>query len=120
MPCPSGCGTESASTAPGQKFADAGPAPVTGLQGEFASAGPQSASVAAQGGGENFLYGTFDGGKTWQTTLTVDDLPGLWDLSFPGGNTGYLVAGLPQSPIGASLLYRSTDAGRTWSGLSIK
>jgi hypothetical protein len=103
----------------GQKFADAGPAPVVGLLGDAASAGPKNASVAAQGGGENYLYGTFDGGKTWQTTLTVDDLLGLWDLTFPGGDTGYLVAGLPDSPIGASLLYRTTDAGRTWSPLPI-
>jgi hypothetical protein len=104
----------------GKPFADAGPAPVTGLQGGFAAAGPRNASVTAQGGGENFLYGTFDAGKTWQSTLTVDDLPGLWDLSFPGANTGYLVAGLPDSTIGASLLYRSTDAGRTWSVLAVK
>ena len=104
----------------GKPFADAGPAPVTGLQNEFAAAGPRNASVAAQGGGENFLYGTFDGGKTWQSTLTVDDLPGLWDLAFPGANTGYLVAGLPDSAIGASQLYRSTDAGHTWSVLAVK
>ena len=104
----------------GKPFADAGPAPVLGLGDDFASASATSASLATQGGGENFLYGTFDGGKTWQSTLTVDDLSGLWDLSFPGGNTGYLVAGLPQSLNGASRLYRSTDGGRTWSELAVK
>ena len=104
----------------GAPFADAGPAPVTGLRQDFATVSPTNASVAAQGGGENFLYATFDGGKTWQTTLTVEDLLGLWDLTFPSAGTGYLVAGLPQSPVGASQLYRSTDAGHTWSVLTVR
>ncbi|HEY4022240.1 MAG TPA: hypothetical protein VGM75_26365 [Pseudonocardiaceae bacterium] len=104
----------------GKPFAAASPLPVVGYQQDFATASAQNASAATQAGGVNQIYATFDAGKTWRTTLTVDDLPGLWDLAFPGADTGYLVAGLPQSPVGASQLYRSTDAGHTWSVLAIK
>jgi hypothetical protein len=104
----------------GKPFVATSPLPVVGYEGDFATATAQNASAATQAGGVNQLYATFDAGKTWQTTLTVNDLPGLWDLAFPGGTTGYLVAGLPQSAVGASQLYRSTDAGHTWSAMTIK
>lgn len=104
----------------GQKFVAVGPLPVDGYQGEFATVSPRSASAATQVADANLLYATVDGGRTWRTTLTVTDLPGLWDLAFPSSGTGYLVAGLPQSAVGASRLYRSVDAGHSWSVFAIK
>ena len=102
----------------GQQFADAGPAPVTGLHSDFAAASARNASVAAQGGGENFLYATFDGGTTWQTTLTVDDLPGLWDLSFPRRQhrlPGRGPAGQPDRRLRALPQHRrAATPGRYW------
>jgi photosystem II stability/assembly factor-like uncharacterized protein len=68
----------------------------------------------------NLLYATFDAGHTWATTLKVANLLGIWDLAFPSADVGYLVAGLPQSPSGASQLYRSTDAGHSWVPLAVK
>lgn len=106
--------------ASGTTFTAVGPLPVTGYEQAFATVSSTAASAATQAADANLLYATFDGGKTWQTTLTVTDVLGMWDLAFPGPSTGYLVAGLPQSPTGASHLYRSTDAGHTWSVMTIK
>ncbi len=99
----------------GKAFGNAGPLPVTGYEQAFATISATAAVTATQAADANLLYATFDGGKTWQNTLTVTDVLGMWDLAFPGSGTGYLVAGLPQSPIGASHVYRSTDGGHTWS-----
>jgi hypothetical protein len=104
----------------GRPFVAVGQLPVTGYEQAFATAGATSASVATQAADANLLYATVDGGRTWRNTLTVTDLLGIWDLAFPTAETGYLVAGLPQSPTGASRLYRSTDAGHSWSIMAVK
>lgn len=106
-------------SAPGRAFADAGPLPVTGYEQAFATISATSSAVASQAGDTNLLYATFDGGRTWRTTLTGTDVLGLWDLAFPTASTGYLVAGLPQSAVGPSHVYRSTDAGHTWSVMNM-
>ena len=85
--------------------------------------------VAAQGplwrkGGERGLYKTTDGGKTWNKVLGVDDWTGVNDVQMDPRNPDVLiattwqrhrrvftfVAGGPGSGV-----WRSTDAGKTWT-----
>jgi photosystem II stability/assembly factor-like uncharacterized protein len=87
--------------------------------------------VAAQGplwsaGGERGLYKTTDGGKTWKQTITISENTGVTDVVIDPSNpdTIYaaswqrrrhfytLVNGGPESAI-----YKSTDAGATWTKL---
>jgi hypothetical protein len=109
-------------TAPGlgKPFTAATPLPTAGYQQDFATISANNATASAQAADMNLLYATFDGGHSWNTTLQVPDLLGLWDLAFPSATVGYLVAGLPQGPTGASKLYRSTDAGHSWAPLVVK
>ena len=85
--------------------------------------------VAAHGplwrkGGERGLYKTTDGGKTWTKILGVDDYTGVNDVQMDPRNPDILiattwqrmrrvyafVAGGPGSGV-----WRSTDAGKTWT-----
>ncbi|MBV6522521.1 MAG: Ycf48-like protein [Gemmatimonadaceae bacterium] len=85
--------------------------------------------VAAQGplwspGGDRGLYKTTDGGKTWEQSLRISDNTGVSDVVMDPRNPDVLIAsayqrrrhfftlidGGPESAI-----YRSTDAGRTWT-----
>ncbi|MBI5838432.1 MAG: glycosyl hydrolase [Candidatus Eisenbacteria bacterium] len=93
---------------------------------------PNVVYVAAQGplwreGGDRGLYRTGDGGKTWTRVLHVDDRTGVSEVRFDPRDpdvmyaTAYerhrrvwtLIDGGPGSG-----LYKSTDAGRTWSKLT--
>ncbi|HZS10200.1 MAG TPA: glycosyl hydrolase [Blastocatellia bacterium] len=87
--------------------------------------------VAAQGplwgpGGDRGLYKTTDGGKTWKAALTVSENTGVTDVVVDPANPDVLYAasyqrrrhvwtlidGGPESAI-----YKSTDAGATWTKL---
>src|SRR5689334_20190689 len=87
--------------------------------------------VAAQGplwgpGGERGLFKTADGGKTWKNILNISENTGVTDVAIDpnDSNTIYcasyqrrrhmwtLINGGPESA-----LYKSTDAGATWSKL---
>ncbi|MGI8788851.1 MAG: WD40/YVTN/BNR-like repeat-containing protein [Pyrinomonadaceae bacterium] len=87
--------------------------------------------VAAQGplwspGGERGLYKTTDGGKSWKQIITISENTGVTDLVLDPSNpdTIYaaswqrrrhfytLIDGGPESAI-----YKSTDAGATWTKL---
>ena len=88
--------------------------------------------VASQGplwsaGGERGLYKTTDGGTTWAAVLTISPDTGINDVVFHPGNpdtlyassyqrrraVGQMVGGGPEGGI-----FKSTNAGRTWSKLS--
>src|SRR5579862_736195 len=87
--------------------------------------------VAAQGplwapGGDRGLYKTTDGGKTWTAVLTISENTGVTDAAFDPRNpdviyaaswqrrrhVGMALGGGPESGI-----FRSTDAGKTWTRL---
>ena len=87
--------------------------------------------VAAQGplwapGGDRGLYKTTDGGKTWKAVLTISENTGVTDVVLDPSNHNTLYAaayqrrrhvftlinGGPESAI-----YKSTDAGATWTKL---
>ena len=88
--------------------------------------------VAAQGsvwgaGGERGLYRTMDGGKTWQRTLHVDDDTGVTDVAMDTVDLNVLYAASYQRRRSAfgfngggpgSALWKSTDAGATWTKLT--
>ena len=88
--------------------------------------------VAAQGplwsaGGDRGLYKTTDGGKTWKAALTISENTGVTDVVLDPSNPDTLYAasyqrrrhvytminGGPESAI-----YKSTDAGATWTKLT--
>src|SRR5688572_7590665 len=93
---------------------------------------PAIAYVAAQGsvwgsGGERGLYRTMDGGKTWQRTLHVDDDTGATDVAMDWNDPNVLYAATYQRRRTAfgfngggpgSALWKSTDAGATWTKLT--
>lgn len=87
--------------------------------------------VAAQGplwgpGGDRGLYKTTDGGKTWKAVLTISENTGVTDVAIDPDDPGVIYAaayqrrrhvwtlidGGPESAI-----YKSTDAGATWTKL---
>ncbi|HEX8251944.1 MAG TPA: glycosyl hydrolase [Thermoanaerobaculia bacterium] len=88
--------------------------------------------VAAQGplwapGGDRGLYKTTDGGKTWKPSLTISENTGVSDIAMDPSNPDILYAsayqrrrhvytlinGGPESAI-----YKSMDAGATWTKLT--
>ena len=90
------------------------------------------AYVAAQGsvwgpGGDRGLYKTTDGGKTWQRTLFVDEETGVTDVAIDPSDPSILYAASYQRRRTAygfdgggpgSALWKSTDAGTTWTKLT--
>ncbi|WP_332367929.1 VPS10 domain-containing protein [Spirosoma telluris] len=92
---------------------------------------PDVAFVAAQGAlhgasAERGIYKTTDGGKSWKKVLFIDENTGCNDLSMDMTNPRILYASmwdyrrLPwqvQSGGKGSGLYKSTDAGETWTKL---
>ncbi|MDH4063269.1 MAG: hypothetical protein OEW19_02640 [Acidobacteriota bacterium] len=93
---------------------------------------PNIAYVAAQGsvwgpGGERGLYRTLDGGRTWARTLHVDDDTGVTDVAMDWRDPSILYAASYQRRRSAfgfngggpgSALWKSTDAGATWTKLT--
>lgn len=93
---------------------------------------PDIAYVAAQGsvwgaGGERGVYKTVDGGRTWSRTLPVDDETGATDVAIDGADPSIMYAATYQRRRSAfgfdgggpgSALWKSTDAGGTWTKLS--
>jgi len=93
---------------------------------------PEIAYVAAQGsvwgpGGDRGLYRTLDGGKTWARTLHVDEDTGVTDVAMDWRDPSILYAASYQRRRSAfgfngggpgSGLWKSTDAGATWSRLT--
>jgi photosystem II stability/assembly factor-like uncharacterized protein len=79
------------------------------------------------GGGERGLYKSTDGGRTWTNTKSLGQFTGFTDVAFDPANPNTLyaatmqrdrraysfVAGGPESGI-----WKSTDAGATWSALT--
>lgn len=78
-------------------------------------------------GGERGVYKTTDGGKTWTLSLKGDDWTGAYDLAFDPRNPDILFATTYQrarrqwgfidgGP--GSAIWKSTDAGATWTKLT--
>ncbi len=93
---------------------------------------PNVALVAAQGsvwgpGGDRGLFKTTDGGANWTRVLYVDDETGATDVAIDGTHPDIMYAAMYQRRRSAfgfdgggpgSGLYKSTDAGATWSKLT--
>jgi photosystem II stability/assembly factor-like uncharacterized protein len=87
--------------------------------------------VAAQGplwgpGGDRGLYKTTDGGKTWKCILSISENTGVTDVVLDPRDPDLLIAAAYQRRRHVwtlidggpeSALYRSTDAGKTWTKL---
>ncbi len=94
-------------------------------------ADPATVYVAAMGplwnsGGERGLYRTRDGGATWERILFVDDDTGCVDIALDPGDPSVIYAAMWQFRRSAhffssggpgSGLFKSSDAGETWTEL---
>jgi photosystem II stability/assembly factor-like uncharacterized protein len=101
---------------PGAGFASLGEAPRPGITTDFA-ASPAAALVAASGRGDTtWIHATFDGGRTWVDPLVLPGNP-ISDLAFSDAQHAVALYGGPQSSDAA--VYRSVDAGHTWSRLTV-
>ncbi|MGM5469042.1 WD40/YVTN/BNR-like repeat-containing protein [Flavobacteriaceae bacterium LMO-SS05] len=76
---------------------------------------------------ERGVYKTLDGGKTWSQTLFVDDMSGIIDLQYSPNNFNVMFASSWTKDRKAwnfdgngmhSAIYKSTDAGATWTKVS--
>jgi photosystem II stability/assembly factor-like uncharacterized protein len=88
--------------------------------------------VAAQGplwgpGGDRGLYKTTDGGKTWKASLSISENTGVSDIAMDPSNPDILYASSYQRRRHVytlvnggpeSALYKSMDAGATWTKLT--
>jgi photosystem II stability/assembly factor-like uncharacterized protein len=93
---------------------------------------PNIVYVAAVGplwtdGGERGLYKTIDGGKTWKAVLTISPHTGVTDIAMDPTDPNIMYAAAFQrqrkaySFVGGgpeSGIYKSTDAGETWTKLT--
>jgi photosystem II stability/assembly factor-like uncharacterized protein len=75
------------------------------------------------------VYKTTDGGKTWKNTLFIDDMTGVIDISVSPKNPNILFAASWERMRKAwdfdgdgngSAIYKSIDAGSTWTKLTTK
>ncbi|MCX6249183.1 MAG: glycosyl hydrolase [Bacteroidetes bacterium] len=78
-------------------------------------------------GSDRGLYKTIDGGKTWEKILYVDENTGCSDVAIDGKDPDILYAGMwefRRTPCSFSSggkgsgLYRSADAGKTWTKIT--
>ena len=80
-----------------------------------------------EGGGDRGLFKTTDGGRTWTRSLYVNEYTGVTDVVFDPRNPDIMFAGTYQrmrhvgqmiggGPDGG--LFKSTDAGETWTKLT--
>lgn len=90
-------------------------APRYGFSAGIGVASDRTTVVAAAAIGEVWLYGTFDGGKTWSTVLQNQPDRPIGDLSFSSATVGTVVIGAPDW--GPAALYRTTDGGHSWKPL---
>ena len=96
-------------------FSFVGSAPPAGITTGFDAASSSTVAIAAVGAGFDFVHRGTAGGTTWDTPFVGDDLP-LYDLAFTDPRHATMVAGGPGWP--SATVYRSTDAGTTWTPLT--
>lgn len=101
---------------PGGQFAASGPVFVFGNEQAFAAASAQDMTLAAAGG----LGVSHDGGMTWTTELTQPNGASWQDLAFPSSTVGVVVSNTVSDQLQqVGTVFRTTDAGRTWSALTL-
>ena len=75
------------------------------------------------------IYKTSDGGKTWKNVLFIDDMTGVIDISVSPTNSNILYAASWERIRSAwdfdgdgngSAIYKSTDAGSSWTKMTTK
>jgi hypothetical protein len=101
----------------GGPFGPSGPVFTSPNQQRFAAASATTMTIATAFD----LEVTFDAGKTW-TPLLAQPSGAFWtDLSFPGRTTGVVVCDtIDNAGNQIGTVYRTTDAGHTWTALSVR
>jgi hypothetical protein len=99
----------------GGPFTFVSQAPEPGITTDFAAASPSTVAIGAIGAGAAWLHRGTQGPAAWGTPFIADELP-LADLAFTGEQDGALVWGGPLW--GEAKIYRTHDAGATWTPLT--
>lgn len=97
------------STVDGQTFKAHGPAPEKAITAGFAVASDSTLAIAGSAADQCVVHMTFNGGDSWQETLTVTDGAPASELTFTDAQHGSVVCGW-EKPV----TYRTSDGGRTW------
>jgi photosystem II stability/assembly factor-like uncharacterized protein len=109
------------STNGGRTFHLAGSPPETGqVFGLAMPAGKPRVITLNVASGASFLFQSTNGGKTWTPHAYLDGGLGFNDLAYVSATTGYVIHFLGSPVIGSSDgLMKTTNAGRTWSNVTI-
>jgi len=100
----------------GGPFAASGPAVDMANVADFAASSASSMTIATEG----YLAVTANAGKTWTIKLTQDNGAFFSDLAFPTATTGFVVCSTVNNALKiVNTVYRTTSAGKSWSGLSL-
>lgn len=97
-------------------FQFVGQAPDPGITTDFAAASPSTVAIAAIGAGAAWLHRCTDQATVCDTPFITDELP-MVDLAFTSEHNGVVLWGGPLW--GGATLYRTHDAGASWTAQSI-
>lgn len=97
----------------------AGSVPLGGLLVGVAAASPSTYVISVASGG-SYLYGSFNGARTWSTILGFGDGGlGLHDLGFTTSTQGFTIHGSPWYAVHArapaAVMYLTRNGGHTWA-----
>jgi photosystem II stability/assembly factor-like uncharacterized protein len=101
---------------PDGSFSFVSTAPPVGITTGFDAASRSTVAAAAVGAGAAFVHRGTAGGTTWDTPFVGDEQP-VFDLAFTDSRHGTMVLGGPGWP--NAVVYRTTDAGATWTPLTL-
>jgi photosystem II stability/assembly factor-like uncharacterized protein len=101
---------------PDGSFTFVSSAPPEGITTGFDAASRDNVAIGAVGAGAAFVHRGSAGGTAWDSPFIGEEQP-VFDLAFTDSRHGTMVLGGPGWP--DAVVYRTTDAGVTWTPLAI-